>query len=126
MQRGQRHLRGSHQVEVVLGQAVDLLLGVGQEAGAEEGPLTHQDGRDHRLESRRLEPLDSVAHQGQLQEHQLTAQVGEPGPRELGGVLHVDPAACQLQVVPARGACLPHLLENRVLRWRVLGRQVGQ
>ena len=34
VQRGQRDLRGADQVQVVLGQAVDLLLGVGQEAGA--------------------------------------------------------------------------------------------
>ncbi len=51
VQRGERDLGGAHEVELVLGQAVDLLLGVGQEAGAEQRPLAHEHRRDHRLEA---------------------------------------------------------------------------
>ena len=51
MQRGQRHLRGADQVEVVVGQPVDLLLGVGQHAGPVQRLLAHQHRRDHRLEA---------------------------------------------------------------------------
>ena len=50
MERGERHLGRARQVEVVLGQRVDLLLGVGEEAGAVERLLAHEHRRDHRLE----------------------------------------------------------------------------
>ena len=53
MQRGQRDLRGADEVQVVVGQAVDLLLGVGQEAGSVQRALAHEHGRDDRLEALR-------------------------------------------------------------------------
>ena len=46
MERGERHLGGARQVELVLGQRVDLLLGVGQEAGAVQRLLAHEHRRD--------------------------------------------------------------------------------
>ena len=66
MQRSQRHLGGPDQVEVVLGQAVDLLLGVGKKSRSEERPLANQHGRDDRFEALRAQPLERVADQRQL------------------------------------------------------------
>jgi hypothetical protein len=51
VQRRERHLARAHEVEVVLRQPVDLLLGVGQEARAVQGLLADQHRRDHRLEA---------------------------------------------------------------------------
>ncbi len=51
MQRGERDLGGADEVQLVLGQAIDLLLGVGQEAGAVQRALAHEHGRDHRFEA---------------------------------------------------------------------------
>ena len=52
MQRRERHLARPRQVQRVVGEPVDLLLGVGQEAGAEQRLLAHEHGRDDRLEAR--------------------------------------------------------------------------
>ena len=61
MKRGKRHLRGPNQVELIVGQTVDLLLRVGQKAGAVQGPLAHQHRRHDRLEALGLDPLERVA-----------------------------------------------------------------
>ena len=77
MQRGERHLAGAGKVEVVVGHAVDLLLGVRQEAGAVERLLAHQHGRHHRLEAMLAEALQRPAHQRQLEQHERALDVGE-------------------------------------------------
>lgn len=64
---GQGHLGGAHEVEVVVGQAVDLVGVLTEETGALHGLGLDQDRRDHRGET----GLDRLVHrhveQGQLQ-----------------------------------------------------------
>ena len=59
VQRGQRDLARPDEVQVVGGHVVDLLLGVGQHAGAEERLLADEHGRDDGLEP--VAPDDSSA-----------------------------------------------------------------
>jgi hypothetical protein len=126
VQRRQGDLGGAGQVEVVGGQVVDLLLGVGQEAGAVERLLADEDGRDHRLEALGREVVHRPRHQRELQPRQVAAQVGEARPRQPRAALHVDALAGQLEVVahrPARHPRLADLLDDRVLG---RGGRVGQ
>ena len=51
MQRGERHLARAGQEQLVVGEPVDLLLGVGQQAGAEQRLLAHEHRRHDRLEA---------------------------------------------------------------------------
>jgi hypothetical protein len=67
VQRRERDLGRPHQIEVVVGQVVDLLLGVGQEPGAQQRVLAHQHGRDHRLEPVPAELLEGPAHERELE-----------------------------------------------------------
>ena len=99
VQRGERDLGGADQVELIRGQAVDLLLGVGQEAGPEQRALAHQHRRDHRLEAVRAQPLQDPAHERQLEQHEIAFQVGEARAGELRGVVHVDHRTRELQVI---------------------------
>ena len=99
VQRGERNLGGAHEEELIRREAVDLLLGVGQEAGAVQRPLAHQHRRDHRLEAVRAQLLEDPPHQRQLEHHEVAFEVGEARARELGGVIHVDQRPGQLQVV---------------------------
>ena len=85
MQRGERDLARPDQVEVVVGEAVDLLLGVGQEAGAEERLLAHQHRRDHRLEACAAQQLERPADERELEQHELALQVGEARARHARG-----------------------------------------
>ena len=78
VQRCERHLGGPDEIQIVVLEPVDLLLGVGQEPGAVERALAHEDGRDHGLEARRAERLQRVADERELQEDELSAQVREP------------------------------------------------
>ena len=128
MQRGERDLAGADEVQVVLGQVVDLLLGVGQEAGAVEGVLAHEHGRDHRLEAVAAQLLQRPADQRELEEDELGAQVGEARARQARRALHVDPLAGQLQVVARRRvhARLADLAHDGVLVGRARVGQVGQ
>ena len=71
MQGGERDLGGADQVELVLGQAVDLLLGVGQHAGAVERLLAHEHRRDHRLEALAAQALERLAHERELEQHEV-------------------------------------------------------
>ncbi len=77
MQRRERHLGGADQVQVVVGQRVDLLLGVGQHAGAVQRLLADEHRRDHRLEPLAAQLLERVADERELEHHQVPAQVGE-------------------------------------------------
>ena len=80
VQRGQRHLGGADQIEVVVGKPIDLLLGVGQEAGAVQRPLAHQHGRDHRLEAVAAQLLQDEAHERQLGHHEVALEIGKARP----------------------------------------------
>ena len=51
VKRCERNLGCARQVEVLIADRIDLLLGVGQHAGAEERVVAHQHRRDHRLEA---------------------------------------------------------------------------
>ena len=82
MQRRQRHLARAHEVQVVVGEAVDLLLGVGQEAGAVERLLAHEHGRDHRLEAVAAQHLERPADERQLEQHEVALEVGEARARD--------------------------------------------
>ena len=125
VQRRERHLARADEEQLVLGERVDLVLGVRQEAGAEERLLADEDGRDDRLEPVSAQQLEHPADERQLEEDEVPAQVGEARAREPRGLLHLDHPARELQVI-ARGGDGPRLaalVEDGVLRGR--GR-VGQ
>ena len=102
VERGQRHLRGAGQVEVVLGDAVDLLLGVGQEACAEQRVLAYEHRRDHRHEALLLEQGEHPLHQRELEPHDRPLQVGEARAGHPGAGLHVHEVAEEVEVVARR------------------------
>ena len=101
MQRGERDLGRADEVQVVLGQVVDLLLGVGQHARAVERLLAHEHRRDDRLEAVAAQLLERPAHERELEEHEVAAQVGEARARQPRAALHVDALAGELEVVAA-------------------------
>ena len=102
VQRRQRDLARARQVERVVGQPVDLLLGVGQEARAEQRLLAHEHGRDHGLEPVLAEQLERPAHERELEQHEVALEVGEARARHARARLHVDQRAGELQVVARR------------------------
>ena len=77
VKRRQRDLGGSDEIELVFGQPVELLLGVGQHAGPVERRLAHEHGRDHRHEAPLAEPVDRPAHERQLEQHEVALQICE-------------------------------------------------
>jgi len=79
VERGQRHLRGPHQVELVRIGDVDVDRVRRQEAAAEHGLLAHEHRRDHRDEIARLERVERVANQRELHLDDVAQQVDEPG-----------------------------------------------
>ena len=113
---GERDLRGADQVQVVVGEPVDLLLGIGQEPGPVQGPLAHEHRRHHRLEALAAERLEREADQRELEHHEVAAQVGEARAGQPRTPFHVDPVAGELQVVLAGGAGLPDLVRTRCPR----------
>ena len=125
MQRGERDLARADQVERVVGQAVDLLLGVGQEAGPVQRLLAHQHGRHDRLEAVAPPSFSSTQRtSAELEHHELALQVGEARAGDARARLHVDQWAGELEVVlrPARPR-LAHLAQHRVL---AAARRVGE
>ena len=99
MQRGQRPPREvPTRYSVVGGQVVDLLLGVGQEAGPEQRLLAHEHRRDDRLEAVAAELLQRPAHERELEQDEVAAQVGEARPRQAR-----RRAPCRSGRRPARG-----------------------
>ena len=122
--RRERDLARPDEVQVVVGQAVDLLLGVGQEAGSVERLLAHEDRGDHRLEAVALDLLERPADERELEHDERAAEVGEARPGETRAALHVDHVAREGEVVAALAdPRLSDLAEDRVLGRR--GR-VGQ
>ena len=111
-----------------LGQVVDLLLGVGQEAGAVERLLADEHRRDDRLEAVAAQLVQRPLDQRELQQDEVAAQVGEARAAEPRAALHVDPLAGQLEVVAGRGEGGPvaDLADDGVLGRRVGVGQVGQ
>ena len=126
MERGERDLRGTDEVQVVVSQPVDLLLGVGQEPGPVQRPLAHQDRRDDRLEPLAAQLLEREPDERELEHHEVTAEIGEARAGQPRPTFHVDPVAGELQVVLAGGAGLPDLVQDRVLVGSVVRRQVRQ
>ena len=114
MERGQRHLGGADQIQVVVGQPVDLLLGVGQHAGADQRALAHEHRRDHRLEALLDQLGQRVLDERELEQHQPAAQVGEARAGQSGAALHVDHRPGQLEVIAAGAPGLADLTQHRV------------
>ena len=72
----------------------------------------------HRLEALPAELVHRPAHERQLQQHEVAAQVGEARARQARAALHVDPLAGQLEVVACLGrapTASPTSREHRVL-----------
>jgi len=108
---------------------VDLLLGVGQEAGAVQRLLAHEDGRDHRLEALLAEQVQRPRDERELQARNVAAQVGEARARQARAALHVDAVGSgELEVIPdpLGGPRVADLLDDRVLRRRGRVREVRQ
>ena len=80
VQRRERHLARPREVQRVVGEPVDLLLGVGQEARAEQRLLAHEHRRDDRLEAVAAEQLDRPAHERQLEQHEVARRYAKREP----------------------------------------------
>ena len=127
MQRRERDLRGADEEQLVVGEPVDLLLGVGQEARAEERLLAHEHRRDHRLEALRAQALERPAHERELEQHEIALEVGEPRAGEARARLHVDQRAGELEVVGCGAAArLADRTDHGVGVGRIGARQVRQ
>ena len=87
---GEGDLGRSHQKELVSRNLVDLLPGLGEEPGADQRLLTHQDRWDHRGETLGNEVVHCPAHQRELQQRPLALEIAEPASRHLGGADGVD------------------------------------
>ena len=117
MQRGQRHLGGAGEEELVLGDLVDLVAVAGQEAGPVERLLAHQHRRHDRLVALGAEQLERVADERELEHHQVAHQVGEARAGGPGGGLDLDQpegdadleVVARLEVERRR---LPHLAQG--------------
>ena len=120
------HLARADEVQLVVRQRVDLLLGVGQEAGAVQRLLAHEHRRDDRLEAVPAQPLQHPAHERELEQHEVAAQVGEPRARQARAALHVDARARELEVVLRRGHRRDGLADLAHDGVRVGGRGVGR
>ena len=90
VQRRERHLARADEEQLVLRERVDLLLGVGQEARAEERLLADEHRRDDRLEAVAAQQLEHPAHERELEEDEVAAQVREARAGQLRRLLHVD------------------------------------
>ena len=89
---GQRDLARADQVQVVRGQAVDLVGVRAQEAGAGHDLRPHQGRGDHRREARLERGVHGQAEQGELQPGADAGEEVEPAAGDLGAALHVDRA----------------------------------
>ena len=92
MKRCERDLGGADEEQLVLGQTVDLLLCVGQEAGSIQRALAHEHRGDHRLEAMGAQLLQRPAHERQLEHHEVAFEIGKARAREPGAALHVEQA----------------------------------
>src|SRR5439155_12970680 len=126
VQRGERHLAGADQVERVVGQAVDLLLGVGQEAGAVHGLLAHENWGNDRLVAVGAQALERPAHERELEHDEVAAQVGEARAGDARARLHVDHRPGQLEVVATGAPGLADLAQDAVALRRLVGGHVRQ
>ena len=90
VQRGQRHLRGPHQVVLVVTGGEQLLFVGRQEPGAVHRLLAHQHRGDDRHVAVRHGDVHGVAHQRELEQRGLVLEVGEAGTRHLGATGQVD------------------------------------
>ncbi len=99
--RRQRHLGRADQVEVVVGEVVDVLGGLAEEARARHGLGTDQGRGEHRGEAGRGGLGHRRVHQGELQERTDARQEVEARAGDLGAALDVDRAEdlAELQVV---------------------------
>ena len=99
--RRQRHLGRADQVQVVVGQVVDVLGRLAQEPGALHRRRPHQRRRDDRRQPVGHRGADRQVEQGQLQLGTLSGEEVEPRARDLGAALDVDRAEdlTQLEVV---------------------------
>ncbi len=86
----QRHFAGTDEVEVVVGQVVDLGGVLAEEAGAAHDLGTHQRRRDHGDEAGFERTLETEVHQRELQACADSGEEGEACPRDLRAALHVD------------------------------------
>ena len=115
VQRGERHLRGAGQEQLVLGHAVDLLLGVGQHAGAEQSLLAHQHRRHDRGEALPLQQVERPLDERELEPHQRALEVDEARAGHPRALLQAEVLAQQLHVAAAGRSRLALLAQHLVL-----------
>ena len=115
--RRKRDLRGAHEVHVVGLEAIDVLSGLAEEAGA-----LHRRGLDQRRRDHRGEPVGGgLGHrevdQGELEQGADAGQVVEARPRHLRAALDVDSAErlSDLEVVADRDALAGEVPDPPVL-----------
>ena len=99
MERRERHLGGPGEEQLVIGQPVELLLGVGQEAGPVQRALADEHRWDDGFEAVRSKLLDRPPDERELEEHEVAPEIGEARARELRPGIHVDHRPRELEVV---------------------------
>ncbi len=92
MVRRERDLGGADQVEVVIGEVVDVLGGLAEEARARHGLGADQGRGQHRREAGRRGLGHRRVHQGELQQGADTREEVEARAGDLGATLDVDRA----------------------------------
>ena len=102
VQRRERDLRGADEIQVVVGQAVDLLLGVGQERRSRTAPLAHEHGRDHRLE-----PSADAASRARSGRARARPSPGRRAGRQTASLTAARRAPCRSDRRRARGGRVP-------------------
>ena len=90
VERGERDLGGSDQVEVVVAGRVDLRFVGGEEAGAVHGLLADEHRRDDRGEALAREELEREPHERELEPDARPGEVDESRAAGPGGAFDVE------------------------------------
>ncbi len=117
VQRRQGDLRGADQEQlgIGVGDGVDLLARLGEEARADERLLAHEHRRHDGREALADQLVERVLHGRDVQPHEVAEQIGEARAGRAGAALHVDHRAGEVDVV----ARLEVELRLRAARQRV-------
>ncbi len=86
----ERHLRGAGEIEVVVGEPVDVRALGGEEAGADHRLLADEHGRDHGQEPVPGEMVERGAVEREREQGGVADQVAEAGTGEPSRALHVE------------------------------------
>jgi hypothetical protein len=125
---GERHLRGSGEVQPVAFDRVDVDLVGGEKPGAVHRLLADEHGRQDRHEALGGERLDRVAVKSELGQGGGSDAVREPRARDARAPLHVDAGELEVILCPGQLARLadPTELDSVLFGHTVRRRRIGR